>query len=129
MSKQQGVSSELIFRYECVSKGIVPSTPDIDDGCGFDVITSHNGNLLKIQIKSTTTESGDGYRAMVSRGSKSKQKYTKEQCDIMAIYIVPLDIWYIIPIEDVGGVNLRVYPKKLNHRYSKYINAWHLLAK
>jgi len=129
MSKQQGVSSELIFRYECVSKGIVPSTPDIDDGCGFDVITSHNGNLLKIQIKSTSTKMNEGYRVQVSRGSKNKKKYTKEHCDIVAVHVVELDTWYFIPIEKVLGVNLNVYPKKLNHRYSKYINAWHLLAK
>jgi hypothetical protein len=128
MSKQQGVSSELLFRYECITKGITPSVPDLDYGCGFDVITSHGGNLLKIQIKSTDSKRGDGYRAMVARGSKNKQRYTKEHCDIIAVHIVALDIWYFIPIEDVKGINLSMYPKKLNHRYSKYINAWHLLA-
>jgi hypothetical protein len=128
MSKSQGTASEILFRYICLKKDVVPSIPDIDDGCGFDVITSYDGRLLKIQVKSTNYVEGNYYRVNVSHGTAKKKKYTKDQCDIMAVHIVSLDLWYLIPIEEIKSMNVKLYPEKLNHRYSKYKSAWHLLA-
>ena len=128
MSKSTGVASELLFRYECIKKGIVPSIPDIDDGAGFDVITSHENKLCKIQIKSTNTKENTGYRVSCSKGSSTKKRYTKDHCDFIAVYIIERKIWFIIPIDKIKSININVYPDKINHRYSKYNSAWHLLA-
>ena len=128
MSKTQGTASEILFRYLCLKKDVVASIPDVDNGCGFDVITSYNGKLLKVQIKSTSYKEKNGYRAMASHGSNGKKSYTKNHCDIIAVHIVDIDTWYLIPIEEIKAKIIKLYPDKLNHRYSKYKSAWHLLA-
>jgi len=128
MSKAQGTASEILFRYLCLKIDVVTSVPDVDNGCGFDVITAYNGKLLKVQIKSTSYKEKNGYRAMASHGSNGKKSYTKNHCDIIAVHIIDVDTWYLIPIEEIKAKIIKLYPDKLNHRYSKYKSAWHLLA-
>tara|TARA_R110002096_G_scaffold35973_1_gene100853 strand:- start:190 stop:582 length:393 start_codon:yes stop_codon:yes gene_type:complete len=129
MNKISGVAAELLFRHICIKKNIISSVPDLDAGCGFDCITSYDGKLQKVQIKSTNsiTKTG-GYKILAAHGSKNKHKYTKDHCDFLAAYISDIDVWYIIPIEKITGVTVNIYPDKLNHRYSKYKSAWYLLA-
>lgn len=128
MSKTQGTSSEILFRYLCLKIDVVTSVPDVDNGCGFDVITAYNGKLLKVQIKSTSYKEKNGYRTSGAYGSTSKKSYTKDHCDIIAVHIADLNVWYLIPIEEVKSKTIIIYPEKLNHKYSKYKSAWHLLA-
>src|SRR6202035_831370 len=56
--------------------------------------------------------------------------YTKRDIDFIAAHVVPLDIWYIIPVEVcTPQPMLRFYPhrqaKKM--RLEKYREAWRLL--
>ena len=129
MSRSVGIASELLFRYECIKRDIIPSIPDLDDGAGFDCVTSYENKLYKIQVKSTTTKKGYGYKVSCAKGSKNKQRYTKDHCDFIAVYIVTRDLWYLIPIDKVNSITITLFPDKLNHKYSKYNSAWWLLAR
>ena len=49
----------------------------------------------------------------VASGSKGKQRYTKKDVDVIAILCHPLNVWYIIPIEDAGEkLSMYLYPHR-----------------
>jgi hypothetical protein len=55
-------------------------------------------------------------------------KYTGDPFDFVAAYLIPLDIWYILPVDSFkmqGNVGL--YPKLKKSKYGRFKEAWHLL--
>jgi hypothetical protein len=61
---------------------------------------------------------------------QGKVVYTADDIDLLAVHILPLDVWYILPIEAfTPNKSLRFYPS--NHckraRWETYREAWHLL--
>jgi hypothetical protein len=53
-----------------------------------------------VQVKSTTSKVDESYDYHLSTGRQ--KPYTKNEIDFIAAYIVPKDVWYIIPIEVAG---------------------------
>jgi hypothetical protein len=48
--------------------------------------------------------------------------------DFFAIYLVPMNVWYILPFEALAGtVSLQFAPEREGHKYKSYMEAWHLL--
>ncbi len=56
-------------------------------------------------------------------------RYTLEQVDYFAAYVIPEDVWYILPTEVAAAVNgqLQLSPKSEKQKYAAYKEAWHLL--
>jgi hypothetical protein len=57
--------------------------------------------------------------------------YTRADVDFIAAHVVPLDVWYIIPVEVCSPAPmLRFYPHRQakRMRLEPYREAWHLLA-
>jgi hypothetical protein len=127
MSTISGASSELLFRYECTKRNIVPSIPDTDI-MGYDVIVHCENNLYKIQIKSTSFVRGKSYKVNSGKNKYSNDKYTKNHADFFAMHIVPINIWYIIPVEEISVTTINLYPEDINNKYYQFKSAWHLLA-
>jgi len=56
-----------------------------------------------------------------------RERYVQGQLDFFAVYLVPLDLWYIIPFEVAeGNLSLNLTPRK-GHKFSQYMEAWNLL--
>jgi hypothetical protein len=49
--------------------------------------------------------------------------------DFFAAYVIPEDVWYILPAEIVIGLSTQIQlsPHRKEHRYALYKEAWHLL--
>lgn len=46
----------------------------------------------------------------------------------MAAYLIPEDIWYIIPAEKFQGQgSIGLYPRLKKSKYGRYKETWHLL--
>jgi len=57
--------------------------------------------------------------------------YTREEIDFVVAYIVPRNIWYVVPIKAfLKKKGLLLFPdgSKRGGKYEKYCEAWHLLA-
>jgi hypothetical protein len=97
------------------------------DSARYDVTVEFKGRFLRIQVKSTTVGRCDGYSCMIHRDGE--HGYTDEQIDFFAIYVVPKDVWYIVPIE--VGMKLKrhifLMPGHKEQKYEAYREAWHLL--
>jgi hypothetical protein len=97
----------------------------------YDFILDNGGRLHRIQVKCTEAIRAGAYetRATYTTG-KGRAPYTKKDIDFIAAHVVPLDIWYIIPVEVcTPAPMLRFYPhrKAKKMRLESYREAWHLL--
>jgi len=95
----------------------------------YDFALEANGRFLRIQVKSTVSRSRNGYRCVIQPDKTRSERYTSEQVDFFAAYIVPMDVWYILPAENVVGMSSQIHlsPHRKEHRYARYKEAWHLL--
>ena len=114
----RGAFAEIQFAAECLSRGINPSRPMAVTR--YDLLSEHNGKILRIQIKLTThleTRNSEGCYKTSGGG------YTKDEVDIIAVYIN--GDFYIIPINLLNGTKtIRVYTET---RHKEFKNAYNLL--
>jgi len=125
---------EVLFLAKTMELGLVASRPFAP--CKYDFIVDNGEELLRVQVKMTssvtpTQNNGDTYVVKVASGSKSKKAYTKKDVDVIAILCHPINVWYIIPIEDAGEVlNMYLYPHRSligdfsTGKHETYFNAW-----
>lgn len=117
---------------QCYKHGLVVSKP-FGDNAPYDFITGSGKILKRVQVKSTAflDEKRNAYSVVAGKGSRSKTPYSSEDVDIIAIHIVPLDVWYIIPVDVLDGhVKVHISPhRKGEGRFEYYLDAWRFLEK
>jgi hypothetical protein len=92
----------------------------------YDFILDAEGNLWRVQVKSSTTFRGGKYVVSLCRDG-----YTPAQIDVLAVLIVPTDTWYIIPAEEVSRLEqIRVMGKRTRGRggLERFFERWRLLG-
>ena len=83
------------------------------------------GKFVGVQVKSTTIVNGGGYVCVIRKQGKA---YTSGSFDFVAAYVVPEDVWYIIPVRDIRGRECMSLCSNSNRNENqKYREAWHLL--
>jgi hypothetical protein len=106
-------------------RGFSVSRPHGDSN-SYDVGVEHNGRFLRVQVKSTTFRRKGSYTCNLI-GPK-RARYAQGKLDVFAVYLVPIDLWYIIPFEVVEqNLSLNLTPYLNGHKNSQYMEAWHLL--
>ena len=76
-------------------------------GCDHQLgvyIETKDGRFIKIQVKSTTLVTNSKYSAGIAYGTKVKDCYSSDDVDYFAIYLIPEDVWYVIPHSDTNGM-------------------------
>ncbi len=129
-TKVTGERSEAAFLHRAANLGFGIAKP-WGDSRRYDFIVDNGDRLHRIQVKCTESIRARAYetRATYSAG-KGRAVYTKKDIDFIAAHVVPLDIWYIIPVEIcTPAPMLRFYPhrKAKEMRLEPYREAWHLL--
>jgi len=83
--------------------------------------------FVRVQVKSTGFKNRGGYSCSV-RGSRGA--YVGDPFDFVAVYVVPEDVWYIIPAERFAGQgSIAVYPRLKKSKYGPYLGAWGLMKR
>jgi PD-(D/E)XK endonuclease len=126
--KSRGEWAEMRFMARAAEEGFRVSKP-WGETSRYDFALEANGSFLRIQVKSTVCRSGDGYQCSIQPPADVSQRYTGEQVDFFAAYVIPEDVWYILPAEIVLGLSTRIQlsPNCKKQRYARYKEAWHLL--
>jgi hypothetical protein len=131
--KERGEWVELQFMARAVRLGFKVSKP-WGDSSAYDVGIESGERILRVQVKSTDCRTQYGYLCQFKPNAHSKP-YTLKQVDFFAAYVIPEDVWYLIP----AAVLLRgkqkkaftLLPEKPLHpeRYKceGYREAWRLL--
>lgn len=128
--KKRGEWVELQFLNRAVAFGLAVSKP-WGDCTRYDfIIDCGGGRLLRIQVKGTRARLKDGYACSVHSHPPGHQPvpYTAADVDFLALYIIPEDLWYIIPVQALAGIRRGIFlsPRDPGNRYFRYLDAWHL---
>jgi hypothetical protein len=134
--KARGEWVELRFMTAALEHGYNVSKPWGDSG-SYDVGVQHGSDILRVQVKSTTVRTGTGYFCQFKPHFLKKQDYTLQQIDLFAAYVIPQDVWYLIPAAIILGptrkTGLMLFPmeplKKDRYKYEAYKEAWTILSK
>jgi PD-(D/E)XK endonuclease len=97
------------------------------DGDRYDLVVDSGRRLWRVQVKSTRYVAERRF-SITARGCTDA--YTEEEIDFLAVYIVPLDFWYVIPVKAFAPRKcLRFYPEDEGSlgQYEKYREAWWLM--
>jgi hypothetical protein len=132
-SKRKGELSELAFLYKAVSMGFGVAKP-YGDSERFDFIVSSGNRLRRVQVKSCYTESYRGYGVRAGGNCKrGPEMYTPHEIDVIVVYVVPEDAWYVIPINALcKRYTLYLHPngrRRGMYQYEQYREAWIMKAK
>jgi PD-(D/E)XK endonuclease len=134
--KQRGEWVELQFMAQAASHGYRISKP-WGDTASYDIGVENGPSFLRVQVKSTTVRTGTGYLCQFNPNYHRKQDYTVAEIDIFAAYIIPENIWYLIPSRLLLGPKRRhavmlcplVPLRKNRYSFEAYKEAWPLLGK
>lgn len=126
--KKQGEWAELVFMARAAALGLNVAKP-WGDSNRYDIAVEHRGALWRVQVKCTGYCGEYAYRVL-HRNRRKFKPYTAREIELMAVYVIPLDTWYLIPVGAIGRRrSIRLYPHRRGSsgRYEKYREAWSLL--
>jgi len=122
--KARGEWGESVFMVRAVEQGLPVSRP-WGDSNSFDFVVGKPGRFVSVQVKSTTVKNGGGYVCSVRQNNA---KYARGAFDFLAAYVIPEDVWYIIPAKKLGRrANVTLCSNSGEANFEEYREAWHLL--
>lgn len=127
-TKITGERSEASFLARAIQLNFGVAKP-WGDSLRYDFILDNGERLFRFQVKATECLRAQAYetRATYTAG-KGRAVYTRADIDFIAAHVAPLDIWYIIPVEEcMSKPMLRFYPhrKAKRMRLERFREAWH----
>jgi hypothetical protein len=126
--KRRGEWLELQFMARAASHGLIVSKP-WGDSARYDFIVEHQGRFSRVQVKSTTHWSSGAHLCnTVSRALGLRpHSYTPDQIDFLAAFVIPEDLWYIVPAPLLARFAIALNPRDPRNKHARYMEAWHLL--
>lgn len=127
--KLRGEWAELRFMARAAEHGLRVSKP-WGDCASYDVTVEHNGQFLRVQVKSTKSNQRRSHSYVCDLRRRGGEPYTQDRVDFFAIYIIPCDTWYIFPpkVAISSQSNLTLSPHRSDSKHAPYKEAWHLLC-
>jgi hypothetical protein len=132
-TRERGAWAEMYFMVLAMSYGLKVSSP-YGGFAPYDVgVDDGSGPILRVQVKCTLYQCSTGSYCMSINqkdGMKGRRGYAPGTVDFFAIYIIPIDDWYIIPYAVIGDRDANVFfkPGFKGQKYGEYREAWHLLV-
>ena len=134
--KERGEWVELQFMAAAALHGYHVLKP-WGDSLAYDVGIEGSGQLLRVQVKSSSARNGTGYLCQFRRNYLVKEPYSIDKLDIFAMYVIPEAVWYLIPapviLNPPRKVAVTLCPvtarRKNRYGYEHYREAWGLLGK
>jgi hypothetical protein len=130
--KKQGEWAQEAFILNALGRDFTVLRP-IGDSARYDVATGSpkRRRMASVQVKSVSVaEPGGAYAVNCGRGSGTKIAYTPREVDFVAVYVIPEDAWYVIPVKALRRLKrIRVCPSEPERmpRFEPYREAWRLL--
>jgi hypothetical protein len=130
-TKRTGELAEAAFVVKAASLGYAVSKP-WGDSERYDFILDSGPRTWRVQIKCTESLNANGYQVQSTyTDRKQKGHYTPADIDVLVAYILPLNLWYVVPAHAFPpSASLRFYPdgniSGRRPRFEQYREAWHL---
>jgi len=93
----------------------------------YDFLVEYKGGICRVQVKSCSyPKRRDRYDCVYQR--VKQRPYADTEFDFVAVYVVPEDLWYVIPTKVLGTVQvIGLSPYLSRSKYYRYQEAWDLL--
>ena len=123
--KKRGEWVELVFAVRAMELGLLLARP-WGESSGYDFTVDQGARIVRVQVKSTIFKEGkEGYSCTLK---DSKGPYKKGSFDFAAAYVIPEDVWFILPEKKIRGMwSVGLYPKLERSKYFAFREAWGLL--
>jgi hypothetical protein len=97
----------------------------------YDLMVSNSaGRIQRVQVKGTSSQikNKPGYKVIAASGNLRKVPLNPDEVDVMAAYVEPCDVWYLIPVRKLdGGISVYLNPAtKVNAKYEVWREAWNV---
>jgi hypothetical protein len=130
--KQRGEWVEAQFVAQALRRGFKVLKP-WGDSSPYDIGVEYGRQFFRMQVKSTSFQVGNGYLCAF-KPNRTGARYTTRTVDFFAAYVIPENIWYVLPSpivlktksHDLMLCPVR-QPKHDKYRYEDYREAWNLL--
>lgn len=130
-SKRRGEWVEMQFMARAAAHDLIVSKP-WGDSSRYDFAVDNDKDFFRVQVKSTCRWKNTAYLCHVmSRVMGRDIPYLPGQIDFVAAYIIPEDIWYVLPASVLkrNMVVISLNPHRPAHKYFRYMEAWRLLQR
>jgi len=126
--KKRGEWVELQFLARATAHELTVSKP-WGDTTPYDYIVEHKGTFHRVQVKSSMALIRNDYACSCHPPTRPTQAYTGDEIDFIAIFIIPMDVWYIIPVNVIERRKwgIAINPQRKRSKYFRYMEAWPLL--
>jgi hypothetical protein len=125
--KRRGEAAEAAFLARATHLGFGVLLP-WGESSPYDAAVDFGRRLLRVQVKSAAAYN-DGYTIKTTRSNG--RVYTLDDIDFVVGYVVPEDIWYVIPVEALGSrATIKFHPhsrRLVKPMFEHYRDAWCLL--
>jgi hypothetical protein len=131
--KRRGEIVEIAFLHAVTNMDFAVTKP-YGDSEAYDFIVDSGSPLWRVQVKSCMCRKGLTYHVGASHRSgtvPAQGPYTAAQIDILAVYIIPANVWYIIPVDAFSPSTSLAFLPHLPvaaGRYEQFREAWYLMA-
>ena len=126
--KKRGEAAEAAFLARATYLGFSVLHP-WGESNRYDAVVDLGRTMLRVQVKSATSYH-DGYT--IKTTGANGHIYTRDEIDFVAGYVIPESIWYIIPVDVIGGrgtIKFRPHTRRVvKPFYERYREAWCLLG-
>ena len=132
-NKKNGALYEYKFFAAAMDRGLevfIPAGDHLPQDCH---VVNNDGGVLRVQVKGTSvpivqgaSEKSPRYRLCTSSQRSIKKPIDVNEVDVLAGYIEPLDVFYIIPSKDLKSVTSWLYPHnpKTKSHFEKFRENW-----
>jgi hypothetical protein len=127
--KRRGEWSELQFMARAAKEGLRMAKP-WGDSSRYDVVVETGGHFARVQVKSTANRQSNGGYVCGVHPSPNGELYSRGDFDFLAAYIIPDDVWYIIPVRPVVSPkrnSITLFADGPGNGWTRYKEAWDLL--
>jgi hypothetical protein len=125
--KRRGEAAEAAFLARATHFGFRVLLP-WGESNPYDAAVDFGRGLLRVQVKSAGSYNA-GYT--IKTTGANGRVYTLDDIDFVVGYVVPEDIWYVIPVEAVGNrATIKFHPRSrrvVKPMFERYRDAWCLL--
>lgn len=127
MAKDLGNYAELRFSLAAYEKGFSILRP-FSDSRPYDFVLEKHGRFTRVQVKSCSVPLNERghFKISIGRSKKHNAIYTSEDCEVIAVFIKSLDIFYLIPIQFINTMTLHLYPLRETSKFIEFKNNWNI---
>jgi hypothetical protein len=125
-NKRTGTLYEALFVVRAMREGLEPHSCHGEYLAHDFIVTNSAGKSFRTQVKGTAFKSKRRRWQITAGSGKNKRPLDCTKIDILAAYIEPLNVWYLVPCMKIKSVSLWFYPDcpESKAQYEKFLDVW-----